>query len=131
MKELVLANRTRGFPSFFDEFLNPDWFFNTGISQKPAFMEWNESGDKASIVIEAPGFSKENIKIESDSRGLVITGELTDENTKKKVSQKNFSYILRRSDLDPKNVQAKLENGILEIQVQKEKDKKTKIIEIQ
>jgi len=131
MRGLVLPDGNRGLPSLFESIFSDDWFFNTEMSQKPAFMEWNESGDEASIAIEAPGFSKENIKIESDSRGLVISGELTDENTKKRVSQKSFSYILRRSDLDPKSVQAKLENGILEIQVKKEKDKKSKIIEIQ
>jgi HSP20 family molecular chaperone IbpA len=131
MKELALLNEKRGFPLFFSDFLSEDWFSLPELKQKSAFMEWNEAGDEASISIEAPGFSKEDIKIESNSEGLIITGELTNDNTKKKVSQQSFSYILKRYDLDPKSVQAKLENGILEIQVKKEKDKKSKIIEIQ
>lgn len=125
-----LAHKTRGFPELFDEFFT-DWFTSYEHSQKYALIEWDKDEKEATITIEAPGFSKEDIKIESDSKGLKISGEISDETLKNKLSNRKFSYILRRTDLDPKSVQAILENGILEIKLKKEKDKKVKIIEIQ
>ena len=125
-----LANGNRGFPSLLDEFFS-DWFTTLEHSQKYALMEWDKDEKEAIITIEAPGFAKEDIKIESDQKGLTISGEISDETLKNKLTNRKFSYILRRSDLDPKSVQAILEDGVLEIKLKKEKDKKAKIIEIQ
>ena len=125
---LVLPNGTRGFPSLFDELFD-DVFFS--YNQSPASMEWDEDGNKGTITIEAPGFSRDDIKIESDSKGITITGEISDENSKKRLSRSSFSYVLKRTDLDPKGTSAKLNDGILSIEVSKEKDKKAKVIEIQ
>jgi len=121
-------NGNRGIPSIFDSFMNDSWFSEY---QKPAYMNWDEKENKGTIMIEAPGFSKEDIKIESDSDGITITGEVKDEAMKNRLRQASFSYILRRSDLDTKGVNAKLENGILQIDVKKAKDKLSRVIEIQ
>ena len=129
MSNLALRKRNgMALPSIFDDFFTDNWF---NSYQKPAYMEWDEEGNNGTIVIEAPGFSKEDIKIESDSDGLAITGEVKDEAMKNRLRQASFSYILRRSDLDTKNVDAKLENGILTIGVKKAKDKLSRVIEIQ
>ncbi len=126
-----LPHGNRGLPSLFDEFFNESWFSNFENSQKYALIEWDEEEKEATITIEAPGFQKEDIEISSDSEGLTISGEISNETLKNKLTHRKFSYILRRSDLDPKSVQAILKNGILEIKLKKEKDKKSKIIEIQ
>lgn len=128
MNGLALRNRNRGIPSIFDEILADNWFSNY---QSPAIMEWDEDGNKGSITIEAPGFSKDDIKIESNSDGISITGEIKDESIKNRLRQASFSYFLKRTDLDTKNIKAKLDNGILTIDVQKAKDKVTRMIEIQ
>ena len=117
-----LALRGRELPSIFEDFFNDNWYSNF---QRPAYMEWDEE-DKGTITIEAPGFSKEDINIEADSRGIRITGEIKDESVKNRLTQSKFSYILKRSDLDTKNVEAKLDNGILTIDVKKAKDKKSR-----
>jgi HSP20 family protein len=128
MSGLALLNRGRDIPSLFDTFFN-DSYFNG--YQKPAYMEWDDNENKGKITIEAPGFSKEDIKIESDSDGITITGEVKDDEMKSRLRQASFSYVLRRSDIDTKKVNAKLENGILTVDVQKAKDKLSRVIEIQ
>ena len=122
-----LALRGREIPSIFEDFFSDNWYSNF---QRPAYMEWDEDGNKGTITVEAPGFSKDDIKVESTSKGITITGEITDESVKNRLTQSKFSYILRRSDLSGK-IDAKLENGILTIGVEKAKDKKSKVIEIQ
>jgi len=128
MSGLALLNRRDSIPSIFDNFFNDSWFNHY---QKPAYMEWDEDGNGGTIMIEAPGFSKDDIKIESDSNGITITGEVTDENMKNRLRQTSFSYVLRRSDIDPEDVDAKLDNGILTLGVKKAKDKLSRVIEIQ
>lgn len=128
MSGLALLNKRDTVPSIFDNFFNDSWFSSY---QKPAYMEWDEDGAGGIITIEAPGFSKEDIKIESDSNGISITGEVKDENMKNRLRQTSFSYILRRSDIDPEDIDAKLENGILTIGIKKAKDKLSRVIEIQ
>lgn len=128
MDELALRNRNRGMTSIFDNFFNDLQYSDY---QKPAVMDWDEEGNKGTITIEAPGFSKDDIKIESNSDGIYITGEIQDESMKNRLMQASFSYFLKRSDLDTKNIEAKLENGILNINVQKSKDKASRMIEIQ
>jgi len=128
MSGLALLNRRDSIPSIFDNFFNDSWFNHY---QKPAYMEWDEDGNGGTIMIEAPGFSKDDIKIESDSNGITITGEVTDKNMKNRLRQTSFSYVLRRSDIDPEDVDAKLDNGILTLGVKKAKDKLSRVIEIQ
>jgi HSP20 family molecular chaperone IbpA len=128
MNGLALRNRNRGISSIFDDFLTDNWFSNY---QSPAIMDWDEEGNNGVITIEAPGFTKDDVKIETNSDGIVITGELKDESLKNRLKQCSFSYILRRSDLDPKNIEAKLENGVLTIGVSKSKDKVSRLIPIQ
>lgn len=128
MSGLALLNRRDNIPSLFDSFFNDSWF---NQYQKPAYMEWDEDGNGGTIMIEAPGFSKDDIKIESDSNGITITGEIQDENMKNRLRQASFSYVLRRSDIDPENVDAKLDKGILTLGVKKAKDKLSRVIEIQ
>jgi HSP20 family protein len=127
MNGLALRNRERGIPSLFEDFFNDNWFSSY---QKPALIEWDDSGKEATITIEAPGFSKDDIKIESHSDGLTIVGEIQDEKMKGRLRQANFSYALKRSDIDLKNVDAKLENGILTIGIKKSKDQLSRVIPI-
>lgn len=113
------------FDGFFDSFN-----FNPLISQKEAFSEWSEDGNELCISIEAPGFSKEDIKIESSLDGIKITGEIKNEELKRKISTSKFSYILERNDIDGDSIEAKLDSGILEIKLRKIREKESKIIEI-
>lgn len=125
MRHLNLCSFDQDISSIFENFFNDSDF---SIYQKPALIEWED--DKGTIVIEAPGFSKNEIKVEANTDGISIKGEISDDKIKNRLSKSNFSYILKRTDIDLQNIDAKLENGILIIVIQKSKDKESKIIEI-
>lgn len=131
MRELKLFDEVRGIPCLFDILFDnyqKNVFFDT--RQKPATLDWDEEKEEGNIIIEAPGFVKDEIKIESNSDGILIKGEIKDEKIKEKIGMTIFSYILKRNDVDPNSISATLENGLLKISFKKEKDKRKKIVEI-
>lgn len=99
-------------------------------TQNNYLIDWGDDG-KGVITIEAPGFKKDDIKIEASQEGISIKGEIKDEKIKKKLRNSSFYYFIKRSDIDPKNVNAKLEDGILYVTINKAKDKVSKIIPIE
>jgi len=132
MNGLALLRDSRVFPSIFDEF-----FFDTPIIpslfsdiQNNYLIDWGDDG-KGSITIEAPGFKKDDIKVEVTSEGISIKGEIKDDGIKKKLSRSSFYYFIKRGDIDPKSVNAKLEDGILYISINRAKDKVSRIIPIE
>ena len=103
---------------------------------------WNPAVDvieKESEVIvkcDLPGVDKKDVKIKINHESITITGESRKE---KKQEEENY-YIEERvygafskviplpSEVDPEKVQAKFENGVLEIKVPKVEVKKFKEI---
>jgi HSP20 family protein len=98
--------------------------------QKKADLRWDDESEQYLILIEAPGFSKDDIKIEADNTGLSIKGEIKDEYLKKAFNKTELNYVFRKNDLDIETVKAEFKNGILNIKVKKIKNKTLKIIEI-
>ena len=94
------------------------------------------SDDENNIYVEAEisGVKKEDIKITLQDNILTISGEK--KNTKEEKDKKNFfrservygsftrSFTLPE-DINPDSVEAKFENGILNISIQKAQPKKT------
>ena len=94
------------------------------------------SDDENNIYVEAeiPGVKKEDIKITLQDNILTISGEK--KNTKEEKDKKNFfrservygsftrSFTLPE-DINPDSVEAKFENGILNISIQNAQPKKT------
>ena len=105
---------------------------NIMTRKRIAMSKWDEDKDQMLIMIEAPGFKKDDIKIEANGDLIEIYGEISDEGLKEIFSNK-FSYNIKRDDLDTNKVKAKLEDGILKIIIPKkeEKKKKTKMIAIE
>ena len=94
------------------------------------------SDDENNIYVEAeiPGVKKEDIKITLQDNILTISGEK--KNTKEEKDKKNFFRSERvygsftrgftlPEDINPDTVEAKFENGILNISIQKAQPKKT------
>lgn len=119
-----------------------DSFFNapmeTNVFESSFKLDVAEDDDKFLVEAEMPGIDKDSIDIDFDRGQLTLTVNSHTENTDEK---KNYIHKERKStrmtrtmyfgDIDEKNIQAKLENGILEIEIPKRKEEKTnKKIEI-
>ena len=133
MKPAIVT--TRGISSFFDDifndFFHTNWLSEMNSLQKPALMTWDDEKEEFQITIDATGIPKEDIKIEVNKDGLTIEGEIKDEKLKERLGERKISYILKRNDIDPNSIAAKVNNGILDLTLKKSKDKSKKIIEIQ
>ncbi len=69
------------------------------------------------VIAEMPGITKKDIKVKAKDRYLKIEGESSTRKYRKTIDLK--------TEIDPKNIKAKFNNGILEIEV-KPKQKLTK-----
>jgi HSP20 family protein len=88
------------------------------------------------IELSAPGFNKTDIKVEVENDTLVIKGEHKEEKneTKENYTRKEFNYgSFTRSFTLPENIntetlEAKYENGILNIVLPKKTEEKVKAV---
>jgi len=118
------------FPTIFDEFMKDFWTDIPGDSGSAGFLPstnvWEED-NKYNIELSAPGFNKEDIKVEVGNKVMTISGEHKAENEKeeKNYTRKEFSYgSFKRTFTLPENVNAdninaKYENGILKLAIPK------------
>jgi len=114
---------------FFNDFF--DWDLKaSSYYQEPANYFFDEETKEYVINVQAPGFKREEIEIETDPTGISINGEIKDEDVKKRIGSKRFSYKMKRLGIDSESVQASLENGILEIRLKIAENKETKKIPI-
>jgi len=123
------------FQRFFDEF--PGFQPIQKDSYSPR-IDISENDNNIIIYAEIPGVLKENLKITLQDNILTIEGE-----KKKATEEKDENYFreeraygkFKRSftlpvEVDSDKVEAKFENGILEIKLEKYKTKETKEKEI-
>lgn len=120
-------------PSFFDSALMP---LNSAFK-----VDVSETDDSFMIEAELPGVSKEDIKLSANGNKLTISGmrqssrEIKDDKRGtilKERSSGSFSRIIPlTTNIDPKLVSAKLDNGILTIEIPKSGDLSYNSIEIQ
>ncbi|MGZ3774069.1 MAG: Hsp20/alpha crystallin family protein [Pseudobdellovibrionaceae bacterium] len=91
------------------------------------------------MSVDLPGMRKENIKIEMSDNILTISGERKRESTEKneKVQRYEKSYgFFKRSftlpnSIEPENVEARYEDGVLELYLPKTQAAKPRYIEVQ
>lgn len=125
-----LENFTNRIQRFFGEYpaLNSDW----GISFMPKI---DISEDKKSIYVdvEIPGVKKDDLKISLQDNILTISGEKKSEN-KSEDNEKNYFRTERSygtftrsftlpSEINPDSVDARFEDGVLKIKVDRENPK--------
>lgn len=119
------------FSGLFESFLGDDFLTREYASFVPA-VNISEDENKYNLELSAPGFEKNDFKIELKKGMLTISGEHKTENeTKEKnYSRKEFSFgSFQRSfslpeGIDEDAVDAKYENGILRISLAKWEDPK-------
>lgn len=112
-----------------EDFLDSFWGETITYSENAKY-KYDDEAKEHIVVVEAPGFTKDDIEIEVDNKGMNLKGEIKSEEIKEKISKDKFSYLLKKSQIDSKTVKATLENGILEVKFKTEKEKSTKKIEI-
>ena len=125
------------FPSMFNRFFDDnmlDWtnrnFSDTNTTLPSVNVK--ENTDEYMVEVAAPGFEKNQFKIELNNDVLTISSEKKFENSDERVTRKEFSYqSFSRSFTLPTLVErdkinAKYEKGILSITIPKKEEAKPK-----
>jgi len=98
-----------------------------------------EEKDAYKITADVPGMDKKDIKVEVENEVLTISGEKKEEKTEK---DKNRYYHLERSygafsrsfklpeNVSSENIEAKYNNGVVELKLNKKEIAKPKAIEV-
>jgi len=115
-----------------------DWFKAESELLHPVHMKVAESDEAVSVTAEVPGFEAKDLEIKLEPTRLTISGkrETNEEQKKGKITYQEHcaNEILRIVDLpaevDASKAQAKLKNGMLEMQLPKGKPAKTTRIEV-
>ncbi len=95
-----------------------------------------ETKDKFILVLDMPGTSKEGIEINSDSDSLRVTGKVAEIDKEWKPITSEFTLYDYRRDftignkVNRGNIEAKFDNGILTIELEKSEMAKPKKIEV-
>lgn len=139
---LVKRNNGRtqlGLPTFWEDFLNRDVFSwgsdytNSGNSM-PA-VNIREKTDSFLVEMAAPGMDKKDFKINLDGHTLTISSEKQEKEEKEEgsFSRREFSYQsfyrtfhLPKDVVDADKIQAKYENGVLQLEIPKREEAKPK-----
>ncbi|MEH6306683.1 Hsp20/alpha crystallin family protein [Olivibacter sp. CPCC 100613] len=136
---MSLVRRT-SFPSLFDDFFNRDllnWDKGnfSALNVTVPSVNIKETADSYEVEMAAPGMNKNDFKVELDGNLLTISSskELNDEKKEEGYARKEFSYqSFQRSFNFPKDVvdedkiEAKYENGLLQLTVPKKEEAKRK-----
>lgn len=133
------VNRYNDFYDMVDSFFNSP--MDTNVFESSFKLDVSEDEDKFLVEAEMPGIEKDSIDIDFDRGQLTLT---VNSHTEKDESDEKKNYIhkerkstrMTRSmyfgDIDEENIKAKLDKGILEIEIPKRKEEKTnKKIEIE
>ncbi len=145
---MSIVKFTNQFPSFFDRFLENDMFdwnnknFSETNTTIPAVnIKANDEAFEVEMV--APGFEKNDFKIDLNNNLLTISSEKKSENelkeseqfTRREYSYQSFSRSFSLPDTaDNEKITAKYEDGILKVIIPKKEEAKPKAptqIEIQ
>lgn len=122
---------------YFDDFSSFGFNFSETFSPK---IDISEEKDKINVVAEIPGVKKQDIKITLQDNILTIEGEKKQETEKKEKnyyrSERMFGSFKRSftlpAEVDSEKVEAKFEDGMLNISLKKlePKVKNEKVIEL-
>lgn len=121
-------------------------FFNGGGGQSdggrliaPYGVDIREDGDHLVVEAELPGFKKEEVDITLENQTLTISAQRNEEHKEEKqgqylLNERRFSRFARSFTLPPtvdeKSVQAKLDDGVLTITLNKREETKPRKISV-
>ncbi len=94
------------------------WEYNT---------HFNEAENHFSLAVDMPGLKKADLKLEIQGQSLSISGE-----SKKEGTSRTYRRAFTRPEtVDTSKIEAKLEDGVLELHLPKMETAKSRLIEIQ
>lgn len=140
----IIRRNPSWLPDVFNDLFNTDWMFRTNATA-PA-INISESNDNYRIDVAAPGMTKDDFSVRVDEdNNLVISMEQKTENTQddkeSRYLRREFSYskfeqrMILPNNADKEKIQAKMENGVLNISIPKFSENQLKenmkLIEIQ
>ena len=110
----------------------------TDLETRLPLCDLEDLGDKYELTLEAPGIPKDKITVKAGTNYIDLSGEnekKTEEKRKNYLyNERSYSSLRRRistpEEIDPSKIDAKMENGILHIQVPKKtptQNKETKV----
>jgi HSP20 family protein len=99
-----------------------------------------ETDDEYVFEFELPGFKKDDVKVKVEDNVLTVSSEVKEE--KKEDKGKNYHIVERRygsfkrqfslpEDCEVEKIDAKFENGVLQLKIQKKEEEKKKAIDVQ
>lgn len=141
---MTLIKRTPSRTSFnglLDSFFTDDFNPWTGVRTNTYLPAVNikENENEFNLSVQAPGFSKENFKVELDKDRLTISAEVHEEHqedkgnySRKEFSTANFtrSFILGENLVNGDSIEAKYENGILTVHLPKKEEAKPQPVKL-
>ena len=100
--------------------------------------DMEDLGDKYELTLEAPGIPKDKITVKAGTNYIDLSGENEKKTEEKRTNylynERSYSSLRRRistpEEIDPSKIDAKMENGVLHIQVPKKtptQNKETKV----
>lgn len=152
-----ITRRKAFFPTAFDDIFEgfrkdmedalffPRWTFLdrrnelvSDLETRLPLCDMEDLGDKYEVTLEAPGIPKDKITVKAGTNYIDLSGEnekKTEEKRKNYLyNERSYSSLRRRistpEEIDPSKIDAKMENGILHIQVPKKtptQNKETKV----
>jgi HSP20 family protein len=139
-KIMAIVRFSNQFPRLFDRFFEGDLFdwsnrnFSDTNTTLPS-VNIKESSEAFDVEVAAPGFSKDEFKIELNNDLLTISSEKQLENettegenfTRREFSYQSFSRTFTLPNtVNSDNIGAKYENGILKVSIPKKEEAKPK-----
>ena len=152
-----ITRRKALFPTAFDDIFEgfrkdiedrlffPTWSFLgrrnellSDLETRLPLCDMEDLGDKYEVTLEAPGIPKDKINVKAGTDYIDISGEQEKKTEEKRknylYNERSYSSIRRRistpEEIDPSKIDAKMENGVLHIQVPKKtptQNKETKV----
>ncbi|MBR5936147.1 MAG: Hsp20/alpha crystallin family protein [Bacteroidaceae bacterium] len=131
---MLLAKRNQNYnqnwlPSLFNDFMNDDWFTTRTSTAVPA-LNVIENEKDYELEFAVPGLKKEELNLQVDADGIMSISMARKNEENKEDKKRNYirreftfqefnqSYILP-DDADRAKISAKVENGVLTINVPK------------
>jgi HSP20 family protein len=127
-------------PSFFNDFLNRDWYdwsnqnFSLTNTTIPS-VNIKETENEFEVDMAAPGMAKDDFRIELNNSVLTISSEKQSDsktNNGKNITRREFSYqsfsrsFTLPAIVETDKISAKYENGILRLNIPKKEEAKPK-----